>query len=308
DFGIIIDGAVVMVEGLFVLLDKKAHEVGMERFNHLSKLGMIRKRGAELAKAIFFTKIIIITALLPIFSFQKVEGKLFSPLAYTLGFALLGALIFTLTLVPVLVNVLLRKNVKEKRNPVVHFLTAFTMRIFRFNFKHKRLTLAVTSVGIIIGLYAFSFLGTEFLPELNEGSIWVRATLPYSISLDTSVAKARQMQAIMMRFPQVRRVMCQTGRPDDGTDVAGFYNNEFGVSLYPEEDWNPHISKEELIDTMNRALSIIPGVDYNFSQPIMDNVEEAVSGVKGSICVKIYGDSLDYMEEESEAVYSILKK
>ena len=307
DFGIIIDGAVVMVEGLFVVLDKKAHEVGMERFNHLSKLGMIRKRGAELAKAIFFTKIIIITALLPIFSFQKVEGKLFSPLAYTLGFALLGALIFTLTLVPVMVNVLLKKNVKEKHNPIVHFLTGVTMRIFRFNFKHKRLTLAVTAIGILVGLYAFSFLGTEFLPELNEGSIWVRATLPYSISLDTSMAKAEEMRAIMMRFPQVRRIMSQTGRPDDGTDVAGFYNNEFGVTLYPQEEWNPKISKEELIDTMSKALSVIPGADLNFSQPIMDNVEEAVSGVKGSICVKIYGDSLRYMEEQSTTVYRILK-
>jgi cobalt-zinc-cadmium resistance protein CzcA len=308
DFGIIIDGAVIMVEGLFVLLDKRANEVGMERFNHLSKLGLIRKRGAELAKAIFFTKVIIITALLPIFSFQKVEGKLFSPLAYTLGFALLGALIFTLTLVPVLVNVLLRKNVKEKHNPIVHFLTGIIMRIFRFNFRNKRFALIVTFIGIAIGLYAFKFLGTEFLPELNEGSIWVRATLPYSISLDTSVAKADEMRTIMMRFPQVRRIMSQTGRPDDGTDVAGFYNNEFGVSLYPEEEWSPKISKEELIDTMTKALSIIPGADLNFSQPIMDNVEEAVSGVKGSICVKIYGDSLDYMEGQSNQVYRILKK
>src|SRR3984957_14372639 len=307
DFGIIIDGAVIMVEGLFVLLDKRAHEVGMERFNHLSKLGLIRKRGAELAKAIFFTKVIIITALLPIFSFQKVEGKLFSPLAYTLGFALLGALIFTLTLVPVLVNVLLRKNVKEKHNPIVHFLTGIIMRIFRFNFRNKRLALIVSFIGIIVGLYSFKFLGTEFLPELNEGSIWVRATLPYSISLDTSVAKADEMRTIMMRFPQVRRIMSQTGRPDDGTDVAGFYNNEFGVSLYPEEEWSPKISKEELIDTMTKALSIIPGADLNFSQPIMDNVEEAVSGVKGSICVKIYGDSLDYMESKVTEVYNILK-
>jgi cobalt-zinc-cadmium resistance protein CzcA len=308
DFGIIIDGAVVMVEGLFVMLDRKAHEVGMEAFNKLSKMGMIRRRGAELAKAIFFTKIIIITALLPIFSFQKVEGKLFSPLAYTLGFALLGALIFTLTLVPVLCSLLLRKNVREKPNPIVHFITRLSMNIFRFNFQHKRLTLIVTSLGIAIGLYAFKFLGTEFLPELNEGSIWVRATLPYSISLDTSMAKAAEMRNIMMRFPQVMRIMSQTGRPDDGTDVAGFYNNEFGVALYPEEDWKPKITKEELIDTMNRALSIIPGADLNFSQPIMDNVEEAVSGVKGSICVKIYGDSLDYMEDKSNAVYKVLRK
>jgi cobalt-zinc-cadmium resistance protein CzcA len=308
DFGIIIDGAVIMVEGLFVQLDRKVHELGMQRFNKLSKMGLIRKKGAELGKAIFFTKLIIITALLPIFSFQKVEGKMFSPLAYTLGFALLGALIFTLTLVPVLVGVLLGKNVKEKHNPIVHFMTGSVMRGFRFVFHHKRLSLAVALIGVVAGLYAFRFLGSEFLPELNEGSIWVRATLPYSISLDTSVAEARKMQAIMMRFPQVRRIMCQTGRPDDGTDVAGFYNNEFGVSLYPEEEWNPKITKEELIDTMNRALSIIPGVDYNFSQPIMDNVEEAVSGVKGSICVKIYGDSLNYMEDQSDKVDNVLKK
>jgi cobalt-zinc-cadmium resistance protein CzcA len=307
DFGIIIDGAVVMVEGLFVQLDRRARDVGMDKFNRLSKVGMIRRRGAELGKAIFFTKIIIITALLPIFSFQKVEGKMFSPLAYTLGFALLGALIFTLTLVPVLASVLLRKNIKEKHNPIVHALTRAIIGSFRFVFRHKRLSMTVTIVGVIAGLYAFRFLGSEFLPELNEGSIWLRATLPYSISLDTSVAKARQMQEILMRFPQVSRVMCQTGRPDDGTDVAGFYNNEFNVSLYAEEEWKPKISKEDLIDTMNKALNVIPGVDYNFSQPIMDNVEEAVSGVKGSICVKIYGDSLDYMEAQSEAVYSVLK-
>jgi heavy metal efflux system protein len=307
DFGIIIDGAVVMVEGLFVLLDRKAKEVGMERFNKLSKLGMIRKRGAELGKAIFFTKVIIITALLPIFSFQKVEGKMFSPLAYTLGFALLGALIFTLTLVPVLVNVLLRKNVREKHNPFVHFITRQIMLGFRFVFHHKKLSILAAVIVVVAGLYSFRFLGSEFLPELNEGSIWVRATLPYSISLDTSVAKADQMTAIMMRFPQVKRVMSQTGRPDDGTDVAGFYNNEFGVSLYPEEDWKPKISKEELVAQMDTALSIVPGADLNFSQPIMDNVEEAVSGVKGSICVKIYGDSLDYMETQSGKVFNILK-
>jgi cobalt-zinc-cadmium resistance protein CzcA len=308
DFGIIIDGAVVMVEGLFVLLDHKAKEVGMDRFNKLSKMGMLRKKGAELGKAIFFTKLIIITALLPIFAFQKVEGKMFTPLAYTLGFALLGALIFTLTLVPVLVNVLLRKNVREKHNPFTHFLQASIMRSFRFVFRHKRPSILVALVVIVAGLYSFKFLGSEFLPELNEGSIWVRATLPYSISLDSSVTRATQMRAIMMKFPQVRRIMTQTGRPDDGTDVAGFYNNEFGVSLYPQEEWNPKISKDELIEQMRQALAVVPGADLNFSQPIMDNVEEAVSGVKGSICVKIFGDSLQYMEDQSDMVYGILKK
>jgi len=307
DFGIIIDGAVVMVEGLFVLLDHKAKEVGMDRFNRLAKMGMIRRKGAELGKAIFFTKLIIITALLPIFAFEKVEGKMFSPLAYTLGFALLGALIFTLTLVPVLVNVLLRKNVREKHNPFTHFLQGVIMKGFGFVFRHRKTSILVATLAIVAGLYSFRFLGSEFLPELNEGSIWVRATLPYSISLDSSVVRATQMRAIMMRFPQVKRVMSQTGRPDDGTDVAGFYNNEFGVQLYPQEEWHPQISKDELIEQMRQALTVVPGADLNFSQPIMDNVEEAVSGVKGSICVKIFGDSLQYMEDQSGKVYNILK-
>jgi heavy metal efflux system protein len=308
DFGIIIDGAVVMVEGLFVMLDAEAHGGGMARFNKLAKMGMIRKKGAELAKAIFFSKVIIITALLPIFSFQKVEGKLFSPLAYTLGFALLGALIFTLTLVPVLVNALLNKNVKEKHNPITHAMTGWVLFGFRMVFRNKKLSLGISTVVIVVGLYAFKFLGSEFLPELNEGSLWVRATMPYSISLDKSVQIANQMRGIMMQFPQVRKVVSQTGRPDDGTDVAGFYNNEFDVALYPEGEWNPKITKDEMIERMRKALSTIPGAELNFSQPIMDNVEEAVSGVKGSICVKIFGDSLNYMESKSDEVYNILKK
>jgi heavy metal efflux system protein len=308
DFGIIIDGAVVMVEGLFVMLDAEAHGGGMARFNKLAKMGMIRKKGAELAKAIFFSKVIIITALLPIFSFQKVEGKLFSPLAYTLGFALLGALIFTLTLVPVLVNALLNKNVKEKHNPFTHLMTGWVLFGFRTVFRNKKLSLGLSTVVIVLGLYSFKFLGSEFLPELNEGSLWVRATMPYSISLDKSVQIANQMRGIMMQFPQVRKVVSQTGRPDDGTDVAGFYNNEFDVALYPEDEWTPKISKDELIERMRNALSTIPGAELNFSQPIMDNVEEAVSGVKGSICVKIFGDSLNYMESKSDEVYNILKK
>ena len=307
DFGIIIDGAVVMVEGLFVMLDEQARTYNMERFNKLAKMGMIRKKGSELAKSIFFSKIIIITALLPIFSFQKVEGKMFSPLAYTLGFALLGALLFTLTLVPVLVNALLNKNVREKHNPFTHLMTEWILTGFRFVFRHKKSALGVSIVFVVIGMYAFRFLGSEFLPELNEGSLWVRATMPYSIDLDKSVQVANQMRSIMMQFPQVRKVVSQTGRPDDGTDVAGFYNNEFDVALYPQEEWNPKISKDELIERMRRSLSVIPGAELNFSQPIMDNVEEAVSGVKGSICVKIFGDSLNYMEEKSDEVEKILK-
>jgi cobalt-zinc-cadmium resistance protein CzcA len=308
DFGIIIDGAVVMVEGLFVILHNQARDLGMERFNKRAKMGLITRNGAQLGKAIFFAKVIIITGLLPIFAFQKVEGKMFSPLAYTLGFALVGALITTLTLVPVLINLLLRKNVNEKHNPFVHFLTGNMLRGFSFTFKHKRTAVFISFIIIGIGLYSFKFLGSEFLPQLDEGAIWLRAQLPYSISLEKSVEIAKLIRSELMEFPQVKNVVSQTGRPDDGTDVTGFYNNEFDVILYPEDSWRPRIKKEELIDTMNQKLSVIPGADLNFSQPITDNIEEAVSGVKGSICVKIFGDSLTYMEKMSTEVFNVLRK
>lgn len=307
DFGIIIDGAVVMVEGMFVVLDHKARDFGMERFNKMAKMGIIKNSGGQLAKAIFYAKVIIITGLLPIFAFEKVEGKMFSPLAYTLGFALLGALITTLTLVPVLINMLLRKNVHEKHNPFVHHFTGFMLNGFTKAFKRRKIIIPLSFVVMAVGLYSFKYLGTEFLPELNEGSIWLRVQLPYSVSLDKSVQVSKQVREILMTFPQVKHTVSQTGRPDDGTDVTGFYNNEFDVILYPIETWKPHITKEELIDQMHEKLSVIPGANLNFSQPIMDNVEEAVSGVKGSICVKVYGDSLDYMEQKITEVYNILK-
>ena len=308
DFGIIIDGAVVMVEGMFVILDHKAHDVGMDRFNKLAKYGLIRKNGAQLGKAIFFAKLIIITGLLPIFAFQKVEGKMFSPLAYTLGFALMGALITTLTLVPVLISILLKKDVHEKHNPFVHHLTGFMLNGFTWAYRRKKIVVPVSILIMVLGLLSFKFLGSEFLPELNEGSIWLRVQTPYSISLEKSVEVSTQVRKILMQFPQVKYAVSQTGRPDDGTDVAGFYNNEFSVMLYPEADWNPKMTKDELIEKMNEKLSIIPGAELNFSQPIMDNVEEAVSGVKGSICVKVYGDSLNYMEDRVNEVYNILRK
>ena len=307
DFGIIIDGAVVMVEGMFVVLDHKALELGMERFNKLSKMGLIRRNGAQLGRAIFFAKLIIITGLLPIFSFEKVEGKMFSPLAFTLGFALLGALITTLTVVPVLINLLLNKNVRERHNPFVHHLTGFMLFGFEKAFKHKELVVGLSMVAMVVGLYSYTFLGSEFLPELNEGSIWLRVQLPYSVSLNKGVEVSTEVRRILMTFPQVTYAVSQTGRPDDGTDVAGFYNNEFDVLLLPEDKWEPKISKDELISQMSKKLSVIPGANLNFSQPIMDNVEEAVSGVKGSICVKVYGDSLGYMEGKINEVYNILK-
>ncbi|RBL91273.1 efflux RND transporter permease subunit [Chitinophaga flava] len=307
DFGIIIDGAVVMMEGIFVMLDRKAHQVGMERFNKLSKLGMIRKACMENGKGIFFAKLIIITGLLPIFTFEKVEGKMFSPLAWTLGFALLGALILTFTLVPALASVLLRKDVKEKHNFFLEFVHRTTLRFFNYTFHHRRMVFTISLVILAIGLYCFRFLGTEFLPQLNEGAIYIRATGPLSTSLGESVKVADEMRKKILTFPEVRQVMSQTGRPNDGTDATGFYNIEFHVDIYPQDEWKSGISKEELIRRMNAKLDGEPGVTLNFSQPIMDNVEEAVSGVKGSIVVKLFGDDFKVVEKHEEQIEKILK-
>ena len=307
DFGIIIDGAVVMVEGLFVALDRKAREVGMPAFNLMSKMGIIRHTAKDRAKAVFFSKLIIITALVPIFSFQKVEGKMFSPLAYTLGFALLGALIFTLTLVPVLSSMLLKKEVREKHNPFLAWINRKSIGIFDWCHTRKKRTITFATLVAAIGIWCFTLLGSEFLPQLNEGSIYIRATLPQSISLDESVTLANQMRRKLAAYPEVRQVLSQTGRPNDGTDATGFYNIEFHVDIYPEKEWESERSKAGLIEKMQEDLAIYPGVDFNFSQPISDNVEEAASGVKGSIAVKVFGKDLYESEKKAVEVFKVLE-
>nr|WP_199076701.1 CusA/CzcA family heavy metal efflux RND transporter [Pedobacter sp. ASV19] len=308
DFGIIIDGAVVMMEGIFVVLDHRAQKVGMERFNKLSKLGMIKEACLVNGKGIFFAKLIIITGLLPIFSFEKVEGKMFSPLAWTLGFALLGALLLTFTLVPVMASVLLKKNVREKHNFFVAWLTRNSMKLFGLCFKNRKITFPIAILVLMVGLFCFRFLGTEFLPQLNEGSIYVRATGPLSTSLDESVKLANDMRKIFLSFEEVKQVISQTGRPDDGTDATGFYNIEFHVDLHPQDEWKRHETKAQLIERMQQKLKYFPGIDLNFSQPISDNVEEAVSGVKGSIVLKLFGDDLKFIEGQEEKIFNIMKE
>lgn len=306
DFGIIIDGAVVMVEGVFVALDKKAGEIGMPAFNRMSKMGLIRQAAKDKAKAVFFSKLIIITALIPIFSFQKVEGKMFSPLAYTLGFALLGALLFTLTLVPVMSSFLLKKNVREKKNGFVRFVNEKAGVFFDRCYARRKRTIGLSTLIAVAGLWMFVGLGTEFLPQLNEGSIYIRATLPQSISLDESVQLANQMRRTLAAYPEVKQVLSQTGRPNDGTDATGFYNIEFHVDIHPEKEWKSRLDKGQLIDRMQDDLSVYPGIDFNFSQPITDNVEEAASGVKGSIAVKVFGKDLYQSEKIAGKIDKIL--
>lgn len=306
DFGIIIDGAVVMVEGIFVALDRKAKEVGMPTFNLMSKMGLIRQTAKEKARAVFFSKLIIITALIPIFSFKKVEGKMFSPLAYTLGFALLGALLFTLTLVPVMSSMLLKRNVREKNNFFVRFINGKSVAFFDKCHAHRKISVGIAGIVAVGGLWMFTLLGTEFLPQLNEGSIYIRATLPQSISLNESVQLANKMRARLAAYPEVKQVLSQTGRPNDGTDATGFYNIEFHVDIYPEKEWESGLDKMQLIEKMQEDLSMYPGIDFNFSQPITDNVEEAASGVKGSIAVKVFGKDLYRSEKIAMEIDKIL--
>lgn len=306
DFGIIIDGAVVMVEGIFVALDRKAKEVGMPAFNLMSKMGLIRQTAKEKARAVFFSKLIIITALIPIFSFQKVEGKMFSPLAYTLGFALLGALLFTLTLVPVMSSMLLKRNVREKNNFFVRFINGKSVAFFDKCHARRKMSVGIAGIVAVGGLWMFTLLGTEFLPQLNEGSIYIRATLPQSILLNESVQLANKMRARLAAYPEVKQVLSQTGRPNDGTDATGFYNIEFHVDIYPEKEWESGLDKMQLIEKMQEDLSMYPGIDFNFSQPITDNVEEAASGVKGSIAVKVFGKDLYRSEKIAMEIDKIL--
>jgi len=307
DFGIIIDGAVVMVEGLFVTLDHLRNKVGDEKFNKLAKAGLIKNNGAELGKAIFFSKLIIIIALMPIFSFEKVEGKMFSPLAWTLGFALLGALIFTLTLVPVLSHVLLNKNVREKHNPFVNFWNRMIERAFTFTFKHKRYTLIVAFSIMAVTFFSAKFLGTEFMPPLNEGALWVEAKYPMSQSLTETVKRVASLRKVLMGFQEVNGVLSQTGRSNDGTDPSGFYYVQMQVNLKPHDDWKHKISYDQLVDEMDKKLEHYQGICYNYSQPIIDNVAEAVAGFNASNGVKIYGDDLDKLDNIANQVVDKMK-
>ncbi len=306
DFGIIIDGAVVMVEGMFVVLAHKALEVGEEKFKKVAKLSIIRKNSSNLAKSIFFAKVIIIVSLFPIFSFQKVEGKMFSPLAWTLSFALLGALLFTLTLVPVLGSILLSKHVRERYNPIVAFFNYAVLKGYRFCATYKKAVITSTLILVVVVFYSFRYLGSEFLPSLNEGDLWVTTKLPMSVSLEESRMINDSIRIELLHFPEVEHVLSLIGRSNDGTDPNGFFFCQFEVNLKPKDQWSEHISYDQLIDKMTKKINAIPGIVLNFSQPIGDNVAEAVSGFKGNFGVKIFGYNLQQLEKYADTFYNII--
>lgn len=307
DFGIIIDGAVVMVEGLFVLLAHRAHELGMTQYNSLSKLGLVKKAGSDLGKAIFFSKLIIITSLIPIFSFEKVEGKMFSPLAYTLGFALLGALLFTLTLVPVLCSMLFDKDVHERKNHIVEFFNRWVYRGLHYTYTHKKRSVVTVLLILGLSLFSFRYLGSEFLPTLNEGALWVEAKLPMSSSIEETNRFVSIFRHELNEFDEVESVLSQIGRSNDGTDPSGFFYVQCQVNLKPKKEWKRKLSTDELVEEMDQKLREYPGIVYNYSQPIIDNVAEAVAGINASLAVKISGDNLERMNAMADTVAQILK-
>ncbi|MCO6483373.1 MAG: efflux RND transporter permease subunit [Flavobacteriales bacterium] len=308
DFGIIVDGAVVMVEGIFVAMDRLARRVGMDKFNRMGKLGLIKQTGTRMGKAVFFSKLIIITALVPIFSFQKVEGKMFSPLAWTLGFALMGALIFSLTLVPVLCADLLRRNVREKHGIVAAFFDKWAFRGFLRAYKRPRTAFAAAAGALVLSLGSLHWMGTEFLPELNEGALWVEAKMPMSMSLSETVKMVRTLREKINALPEVTGVLSQTGRSNDGTDPSGFYYVQMQVNLKPLKEWRKGVRTSELIDEMDRELKQFQGINFNYSQPIIDNVAEAVAGMNANNAVKIFGPDLAVLDTLADQVFPQIER
>ncbi|WP_313367418.1 efflux RND transporter permease subunit [Sphingobacterium mizutaii] len=307
DFGLLLEGTLVIVETVFVALATLSHKVGPERFAKMSKMGVIKKSAGSVASYIFFALMILIVALLPIFSFQKVEGKMFTPLAFTLGYALLGSLILSLTYVPAMCKLLFTKGMEEKENIVTRFFHRSIYGLYSYALKFKKLTL-ILFVGIL-ALCSIKFMnyGSEFLPQLNEGAIYIRATLPNSINLDESSRLTKEMKKLMVETsPEIDFILTQTGRPNDGTDPTGFFNIEFNVQLTEQNTWKRGLNKEEIIEELREKLNQYPGINFGFSQPIQDNVEEYVAGVKSSLVIKIFGDDLykleDYANQVSDAI------
>jgi cobalt-zinc-cadmium resistance protein CzcA len=296
----LVDGSVVMIENMVRHLSNKE--------DTSSPMHKIASAAREVMKPVFFARGIIITSYLPIFTLKAVEGRLFKPMAWTVCFALVGALVFALLIAPVMASILFRKGAKEWDNPVMLWLIRHYRTGVKAAIEHRRTTLAIASFLFLIAAYLTvgGPIGSEFLPHLDEGSIWVRGTLAPSEGPTPSVDFTNRARIVMASFPEVTQVVSQTGRPDDGTDTAGFFNTEYFVDLKPKKEWRPVFNqdKDALIAAMDKDLSQFPGVLWNYSQPISDNMEEAVSGVKGELAVKLYGDDLRTLETKADEIQS----
>ncbi len=303
DFGMVVDGSVIMVENI-------VRHLGRRRGDSVSPGEQIREAAHEVQRPVFFARAIIVTAYLPIFTLQSVEGRLFKPMAWMVTFALAGSLVFAMLIAPVIATFLFRKGAREWHNPVMEWLSSRYRSGASWAIEHRYATAgaALGALALTAFLGFSGVIGSEFLPHLDEGSIWVRGTLAPSTGPTEGVAIMNKARALLASFPEVPDVVSQVGRPDDGVDTTGFFNTEYFVDLKPKNQWRPvfHQNKDELIGAMDRELEKMPGVIWNFSQPISDNVEEAVSGVKGELAVKIYGDDLAILEAKGNEIVSVM--
>jgi heavy metal efflux system protein len=305
DFGMVVEGAVVMVENIVRHLSR-GHNPDR------TVMEQIREAAHEVQRPVFYAITIIITSYLPIFTLQSVEGRLFKPMAWTVAFALLGSLVFSMILAPVLSSFLFAKGASEWENPLMHWLTERYRESATWAMDHKLVPLGCAAAMLAMGgfLMFSGAIGSEFLPHLDEGAIWVRGSLAPSAGPTESLQIADHARLVLASFPEVTQVVSQIGRPDDGTDTTGFFNTEYFVDLKPKKEWRPVFdrNKEELIAAMDRELEKTPGVVWNFSQPISDNVEEAVSGVKGELAVKLYGSDLKTLEAKGDEIVGVMTK
>jgi cobalt-zinc-cadmium resistance protein CzcA len=309
DFGMVVDGAVVMVENIIRHLSHGKTQTVHGRVKTTGE--MIRDACHEVQRPVFYAIAIIITAYLPIFTLQRVEGRLFRPMAWTVAFALLGAMTFSILIAPVLAGAFFQKGVRERRNIVLDFIVTQYRNRLRWAIQHRWFA-ACIAIAVMAGTYYFGFsgaIGAEFLPHLDEGAVWARGTLANSTSLSEGEKFTTQERYVFASFPEVSKVVSEVGRPDDGTDTGGFGNTEYFVDLKPHDQWRPifHKNKDELIAAMNLAVQKYPGAIWNFSQPIEDNVGEMLTGTKGSLALKIFGDDLKLLEQKGEEVSAVME-
>jgi len=316
DFGMVVDGAVVMMENIMRHLSY-AHKNGSPEAGRItmslkSPVEMIRDAAHEVQRPVFYAIAIIITAYMPIFTLQRVEGRLFRPMAWTVAFALLGAIVFSVFIVPVLAAFLFPKGVKEWRNPVMEFLKDRYRNGAKWAIQNRWITLGLglASMAIALLLTFSGIIGSEFLPHLDEGAIWARGAMANSVGETEGTRFTEQSRKIFASFPEVTKVVSQVGAPDDGTDTGGFGNTEYFIDLKPKDQWRPvfHKNKEELIAAMDREVEKYPGAFWNFSQPIEDNVDETMTGTKGGLCAKLYGPDLDVLEAKGEEIKDVMGK
>jgi cobalt-zinc-cadmium resistance protein CzcA len=302
DFGIIVDSAVVLVEAIMVKVTLDMHQKASVAHMRQSMLTTT----VEMARPILFSKAILIIAFIPIFTFQRVEEKIFSPMAFTLTFALLGSLIVSLTLVPVLLSYLLGPHLTESHNPLIHAMERRYLSILEAVLRHPRKLFVGAGVTLALSLASWPLIGTEFMPKLDEGNVWLTITLPTPVSLNKAKELERDIRRRLSEFSEAKSILTQLGRPEDGTDPKGFNNLEVLIDLKPKETWR-YSNKDELVKAMEQRLAVFPGLLFNFSQVIQDNVEEAISGVKGEIAIKVFGEDLKVLQEKADQITSILR-